>query len=410
MSPLPRMKNIVWIAVVVAVLGGMAYPKLRPLWSDAKAQPEAGSKPKQEAPGKSERGAGSASKDAKPLQVTTYLVQPADFAETIAATGSVRADEGVELLPETNGKIVNINFDEGMPVKKGALLVKLNDADLRATLDRYVYTKQLAVLREQRQAALLKQQVVRQDDYDSALNDVHVQQSYIDLYKAEIEKTEIRAPFDGVVGLRYVSNGAFVNANTKIATLQRLDRLKIDFAIPEKYTGRVKVGGLITFSIAGGLKKFSGHISAIDPRIDSGTRTLLLRAVANNSDGALLPGAFASITLQLDTLPNAVLVPAQAVIPGLEEKNVFVMNEGVAERRAVETGSRTATQVHILSGLKAGDKVITSGLQQMRAGQGVVSLSDKSDQKNEAEKARKADAKPQSGAASVRTQRSTVPA
>ena len=374
----PVMKQGVWIVVTVALIGGLAYPKLKPLLpgTGAAAKPSAGAQAATPDPKKATASSSAGKKKDAALSVSTFVVKPAAFSETIASTGTLRADEGVELQAETNGKVVSINFTEGTPVKKGTLLVKLNDSDLRANLDRAGYSKKLALTRERRYSQLLAQKVVTQDEYDTALTDVNVQQSNIDLYQAQIEKTEVRAPFDGVVGLRYVSVGAFVNAATKIATLQRLDKLKVDFAVPEKYSGRINVGADITFSVAGGQRQFTGKIFAIDPRIDSGTRTLLLRAVCPNNDGSLLPGAFANVTVNLEQIENALLVPAEAVIPGLEEKNIFVMKDGVAERRSVEIGSRTATQVHILAGLKAGDVVITSGLQQMRAGQAVVALAE----------------------------------
>jgi membrane fusion protein, multidrug efflux system len=380
------MKQVVWITLSVLVLCGLAYPKLKPLWHDtdklqtAVAEVKPAGKSEAKAAGQGKQGGRSAEggkKDSAPLKVSTFMVTAKPYAETIASTGSLRADEGVELQAETNGKVVSINFVEGTAVKKGTLLVKLNDSDLRANLARYSYSKQLAEVRERRFGKLLAQKAVTQDEYDTALSDVNIQGANIDLYKAQIEKTEIRAPFDGVVGLRYVSMGAYVNAATRIATLQRLDKLKVDFAIPEKYSGRIKVGAEIVFSVAGGQQKFTGRIFAIDPRIDSGTRTLLLRAVCANNDGSLLPGAFANVTVSLEQIADALLVPAEAVVAGLEEKNVFVMNNGVAERRTVETGSRTASEVHILAGLSAGEVVITSGLQQMRAGQAVVALTDK---------------------------------
>jgi membrane fusion protein (multidrug efflux system) len=355
------LRKAAWIVLGLALLLGIAWPKLRPLLMHGEARVAA------PAGRKSEKGGES-------LQVATVAVQPQAFVETITSTGTLRAEEGVELQAETNGKVVAINFAEGAPVRKGALLVKLNDADLRANLDRYVYGRQLAEAREKRYSTLLAQHVVTQQDYDAVLGELNVQKANVDLYRAQIEKTEIRAPFDGVVGLRYVSSGAYVNAATRIATLQRIDKLKVDFAVPERYSGRVKVGGLINFSVAGGLRRFTGRVYAIDPRIDSGTRTILLRAVSDNVDGSLLPGAFANVTLPLDKVADALLVPAEAVIPGLDEKNVFVIKDGHAERRAVETGARTASEVHILSGLAAGDVVITSGLQNLRPGQAVTPL------------------------------------
>ncbi|RYY75370.1 MAG: efflux RND transporter periplasmic adaptor subunit [Gammaproteobacteria bacterium] len=414
------MKNIVWSLVVVAVIGGLAYPKLKPLWlSDSKTQsatadskgsgkPSDAAKKDDAATKKDDKksAGGNSGKPAAPLKVSTFMVTPSLFSETITATGTVLADEGIELQPETNGKVVSINFIEGAPVKQGDLLLKLNDSDLRANLDRYNYSKKLAEVRFRRYSQLLNQKMVSQDDYDSVLSEMNVQQSYIDLYKAEIQKTEIRAPFNGVVGLRYVSVGAFVNASTRIATLQRLDELKIDFAVPEKYSGRIKVGSQITFTVAGGLQKYAGRIAALDPRIDSGTRTLLVRAICANSDGRLLPGAFTNVSIPLDQIDNAFLVPAEAVVAGLDEKNVYVIKDGLAERRAVETGARTATQVHIVSGLQAGDQVITSGLQQMRAKQPVESLLDshtiKPESKGDKEKGVGADhGAPKSGSTSL---------
>jgi membrane fusion protein (multidrug efflux system) len=187
------------------------------------------------------------------------------------------------------------------------------------------------------------------------------------------------------VGLRYVSTGAFVNAATRVATLQRLDRLKIDFSIPEKYASRIKVGSPIEFSVAGGNRKYAGEIYAFDPRIDASTRTVLLRATSINQDGKLLPGAFANVALTLSTTDDAILIPSEAVIPGLTEKNVFLMADGKAIRRAVETGTRTESRIHILAGLQPGDVVITSGLQQLRDGQAVTAGGEQEKSKAHAE-------------------------
>jgi membrane fusion protein, multidrug efflux system len=350
-------KRAVWLVVVVAAVLGLAWPRLRPLLSAA--PPES---------------AATRVRSAEALQVAVYTVRPQPFVETISATGTLRAEEGVELQAETAGKVIRISFQEGAAVRRGDLLVKLNDADLRASLDRYVYGRELAASRERRYATLLAQKMVTQQDYDATLGELNVQKANVDLFLAQMEKTEVRAPFDGVVGLRYVSLGAYVSAATRIATLQRMDRLKIDFAIPEKYSGRVRPGAPIRFTVAGGVHEFTGRVYAIDPRIDSGTRTLLLRALCDNPGGALLPGAFANVSLPLEEIRDALLVPAEAVIPGLDEKNVYVMEAGVAQRRAVATGARTAAMVHVLGGIRAGDQVITSGLQTIRQGQKVAAL------------------------------------
>src|SRR6187551_2073995 len=163
------------------------------------------------------------------LHVTAVTLRPSELTEAIASTGSLLADEGIELQAETDGKVISILFTEGARVRKGALLVKLNDEDLAAARARAQYRRELASLRERRVAQLLRQGVARQEEYDTALNELNVQGAEIALTDAQIRKTEIRAPFDGIVGLRYVSEGSYVNAATRIATLQRLDRIKLDF-------------------------------------------------------------------------------------------------------------------------------------------------------------------------------------
>jgi membrane fusion protein, multidrug efflux system len=371
----PVLKTTLWTVTLLAVIGGAAAPKVMPLLHQ-EAAAKAGVEGKEGPAGKEGKKGGKegsqGGKSGGPVRVSTFIVQPADFAETVSSTGTLRAEEAVELQAEINGKVVAIDFREGSRVQKGHLLVKLNDADLRAQLERAVHRSELATLREKRIAQLLKQGVARQEEYDIALSELDIQRAEFELIQAQIEKTEVRAPFDGVVGLRYVSEGAFVNATTRVATLQRLDKLKVDFSVPEKYASRITLGGPITFSISGGDRKYSGEIYAYDPRIDSVTRTVLIRALCPNPNGRLLPGAFAHVELTLDQLKNAMLIPALAVVPGLIEKNVFVIENGKAERRAVETGTRLESTVHILSGLQPGDVVITSGLQQIRPGQAVI--------------------------------------
>jgi membrane fusion protein, multidrug efflux system len=363
-------RKMLWSLACVALAAGLIAARLIPRASIAAATEPAAraSDPSGSVPG--ERGGNA-------LAVATFVVEPGPFAEKLRATGTLRADEAVELQAETTGKIVSINFTEGARVRAGELLVKLNDADLRATLSRAQYRKQLAVLREQRIAQLLKQGVTRQEEYDTALAELNVQDADIELMRAQIAKTEIRAPFDGIVGLRYVSDGAFITAATRVATLQRLDRLKIDFSLPEKYAGRIGPRSPLTFSVAGGERRFKGEIYAQDPRIDSATRTVLVRAWCENPGARLMPGASASVELVLSELGEAILVPSVAIVPGLNELNVFVVDEEHrAQRRAVEAGTRLESTVHILSGLNKGDVVITSGLQQMRPGQLIRSASD----------------------------------
>jgi membrane fusion protein (multidrug efflux system) len=253
-------------------------------------------------------------------------------------------------------------------VRRGDLLLKLNDADLHAQLTRAVFKRDLAELKERRLYELSKTGNVRQEDYDSSLNELNVQRAEVALTEALIAKTEIRAPFDGVVGLRFVSEGAFVNQTTRIATLQNVEQVKIDFVVSEKYMNRITLGGPVNFTVAGESRAFRGEIYAVDPRIDQATRTALVRARCENKNGRLLPGAFANVEFAVAEIADAILIPPVAVVSGVSEKNVFLIENGKAVRRGVQTGQRTETSVHITAGLKAGDVVITSGLQQLRSG------------------------------------------
>ena len=317
------------------------------------------------------RDGGKRSVGSAALHVSAITLVPSPLTEKITATGTLRADEAVELQPETNGKIVSINFKEGTTVRRGELLIKLNDAELQATLQRTSSRRDLAEIKERRLAQLVASKSVNQQDYDAAASELSVQRAEVALVEAQLAKCEIRAPFDGVVGLRFVSEGAFVTPTIRVATLQRLSQLKIDFSVPEKYASRIRVGSAVTFRVDGGASSFKGEIFAVDPRIDSATRTVLIRALCPNPEGRLLPGAFANVEFTLAEVSDALLVPAGAVIPGLSEKNVFIAVEGKAVRRIVQTGVRTETSVQIIAGLAAGDVVITSGQQQLRAGQTV---------------------------------------
>ena len=358
-------KRTLWIVGTATLMLAAATLKILPL--------PGGSDPVHTAvdPRNSETGPGG-KKSNPALKVSSIVVQAAPFSEVVTSTGTLRAEESVELQAEINGKIIAFNFSEGTRVRKGDLLVKFNDADLRATHDRARHRKQLATLRERRIALLFKDGIAPQEDYDTAESELDIQDADIALIEAQIAKTEIRAPFDGIVGLRFVSVGAFVNAATRIATLQRLENLKIDFSLPEKYTGRIRVGSAITFTIAGGDRSFAGEIYAFDPKIDTSTRTVLIRALCPNHEQRLLPGAFANVGFTLAQISNAILVPAIAVVPGFSEMTVFVLSGGKAERRTVDIGTRTESTVQIVSGLKPGEMVITSGLQQLRSGQAVI--------------------------------------
>jgi|SRR5690554_1604262 len=307
-----------------------------------------------------------------PLPVKAYIIKPQTLANNVLTSGTILANEEVELKSEESGKITNIYFKEGSRVKKGDLLVKINDAELQAQLEKAKYNLKLLEDREYRQRVLLEREAISKEDYEVSLNELNVVKADIELIKAQIEKTEIRAPFDGIIGLRNVSEGSFVNTNTIIATLQNINPVKIDFAIPEKYAGIVKTGDLVRFKIVGRDEIYTAKVYAIEPKIDPLTRTLKLRAVYSNPAGNILPGSFADVELILEKIDNAIMVPTHSIVPELKSQKVFLYKNGQAVSQNVEIGTRTDQRVQIVSGLKENDTLITSGILQIRPGMPVV--------------------------------------
>lgn len=301
------------------------------------------------------------------VPVKAHIVEPETLNTIVISTGSIMANEEVELRSETSGKITSINFSEGSFVKKGDLLIKINDSELQAQLRRAESNVKVVEEKEFRQSTLLDRNLISQEEYDNTLNEFNASKAEYDLIKAQIEKTEIRAPFSGVVGLRSVSEGSFVNTNTVIARLQNLSRLKIDFSIPERYASMVQVNDILEFRVSGNKVDYTAKVYAVEPRIDPSTRTLQIRAICGyHSD--LIPGAFANVELKLKETVEAMLVPSVAIVPELKGQKVYLYKNGAVVPQNVEIGIREETRVQIVSGLSIGDTVITSGILQIRPG------------------------------------------
>ena len=308
--------------------------------------------------------------DERVTPVYTHEVRPQLLREQVTATGSLRAGEMVDLVSEIMSKVVALEFEEGAKVEQGALLVKLDDSELQAQYERARHRVALARVEADRQRELIAAQGTSQQAVDAAVNEVRVLEAETDLIRAQLLKTEIRAPFAGVIGLRYVSVGSFVNPSTRIATLQSLDELKVDFSIAERHMAQVQVGAAIDVHLAGREEPLSGVVYAIEPQIDPATRTIQLRARTTNP-GDLFPGAFATIQLTLREIPDALLVPATALVPGLNEQRIFVVTDGRADSRVVRTGVRRSRDVQILEGVEPGAVVVTSGQLQLQPGSAV---------------------------------------
>ncbi len=342
------MKRILGLLIAVSIVALLAIPKFASRGDVATPAPAAETK--------------------RALRVAVLDIAPEHLTEKLSTTGTVRANEQVDLVSEIAGKIDNIVFREGSRVAAGQVLLEINDDALQAELERTAFRVQLAERREAQKKQLSDQGVISGEEYDLALNELNVLRSEQRLIEARLLKTKIRAPFSGVIGLRYVSLGSYLSPQTRIATLQDVDSVKIDFAVPEKYAVRMRRGGEIRFRVKGDEREFTGTIYAMEPRVDTDTRSLQLRAKSSNPDGALLPGAFADVEIVVTETDDALTVPAIAVIPELGGKKIYVLEDGKAQSRTVETGIRTADKVQITSGLAPGERVIVSAIQQLRPG------------------------------------------
>ncbi|WP_143304495.1 efflux RND transporter periplasmic adaptor subunit [Chitinophaga vietnamensis] len=305
---------------------------------------------------------------AKSLLIDAWIVKNAPLSQYVDASGTLQSNEEVEVKPEINGRITHLYFKEGTNVKKGDLLVKLYDEDLKAQLQKLKLQQQLAKTTLERQENLLKINGISRQDVDVTRNQVSAFGADMDYTQTQLQKTELRAPFNGRLGLRNVSEGAIVSSTVVITTLQQIDPLKIDFSVAEKYRNLIHNGDKVSFYVAGDNKEYTGSIYAIDPKIDLNTRMVKLRAIVPNNNGALFPGSFAKVRINLKDMPDAMMIPSQAVIPGTRDKKVIIADSGRAKFIVVETGIRDEANVQITSGLKAGDTVITTGILQLKPG------------------------------------------
>ena len=306
------------------------------------------------------------------VPVKAHVIKAEKLSNTIYSTGTIFANEEVELRSEVSGKVTQILFKEGSFVNKGDLLVKINDAELQAQLKRAESKVKLSEEKEFRQRQLRNSNLISQEDYDNTLGELDVNKADLELIKAQIDKTEIKAPFSGVVGLRSVSEGSYVTTSTIIAKLQNLNALKIDFSIPERYSSQVKIGDELQFKVSGSNTVFQAKIYAIEPKIDPGTRTLQIRAICNKYDRGLVAGAFANVELSLNNNNDAILIPSIAIVPELKGQRVYLFKNGIVTPQQVEIGIREEKTVQITSGLTVGDTVITSGILLIKPGSQVT--------------------------------------
>lgn len=347
-----RVKFLSWVTIAIVAVVALLAPR----WFDATSEPVAPIEAEGEAR----------------IPVRVEVASPMALEERLSATGAVLANEAIDVVSEIAGKVEAIQFAEGGPVRAGEVLVRLDRSTLEAERDRAAYRYALLVRQEERQRRLLDEGLISTEEYDFTAGELDVARAELELREALLDKVEIRAPFDGRVGLRLVSPGSYLSSQTRVTTLQQLDPVKVEFSVPESYARHVEQGERIRFRVQGVEGWFEGEVYAREPVIDPETRGLKLRARAANERGLLLPGAFAEIELTIRSVDEALAVPSIAVLPEMGGKKIFLLEDGRAVPRSVETGIRTTSRVEIVSGLEAGERVIVSNVARLTAGAEVV--------------------------------------
>ncbi|KHJ37586.1 toluene efflux pump periplasmic linker protein TtgA [Pedobacter glucosidilyticus] len=345
-----KTKYIIYV-LIIGLLGYMIYNRLSK--SSETKGPKGGA-------------TGTPAGGGAPIGVSGIIVKPTQFSNVVSVSGTIEANEQVQIRSEISGLIRSINFTEGSTVNKGALLIKIDDRELQAQLAQALTREKLASETESRSKKLLQSEAISQEEYDNALAELRSLQAQSQLVRAQLSKTEIRAPFSGKIGLRSISNGAYITPTTAIVNLVNTNPVKITFSVPEKYAKRVNEGSSISFTVAGSRETYSAKVYAIEPAVDIATRTLILRARADNPNGTLLPGTFANVNLPLENIKDAILVPTEAVVPILNGKQVFIAENGKAKAVKIESDVRTDKEVLVSAGLKAGDTVLTSGVMALK--------------------------------------------
>ena len=301
----------------------------------------------------------------KILSVLGYVVRPDTFNVEITAAGTILANEAVELHPEASGRVTGIYFAEGEFVAKGKLLVKINDQELQAELQKAQYIENLAQSDENRKRQLLEGRGISQEEYEISQNRLKTAQAEVDLIKAQIAKTEIVAPFAGRIGLRNISEGAYISPTITVTALQQTNPVKIEFSVPQKYITLVQPGAVVTFTDEKG-QEFNAAIYATDASIDEGMRSIRVRARNDNAGNKLVPGMFVNVKVRSETSKDAIVIPAEALIPVMDGEKVYTISGGRAIPHKVLSGYRTETRVEIKDGLKQGDTVLTTGILMLR--------------------------------------------
>jgi membrane fusion protein (multidrug efflux system) len=300
--------------------------------------------------------------------VDALIIKPGVLTESLEVTGTLIANQEVDIVSELTRKLIRVNVKEGSFVTRGALLFQLDDADLQAQLEKLRQQEKLSQLHEERLKDLIAHDAAVQQDYDQAFTNLKVLQAQITEMNVLIDKTRITAPFDGQIGIINVHPGAIVSVNTTLTNIKDNSVVKVEFSVPEKYSNVILPGSEHTFTIASDKKEHRAKVSARSAGLNEETRTLLVRAVASNPDRTLLPGQSARLNLSLSSSSNTITVSSQALIPSSLGYTVFKVSKNSVEAQPVTIGQRSSGSIEITQGLSAGDTVIVSNLLRLAPG------------------------------------------
>jgi len=315
------------------------------------------------------KGGPAAAGGAQSVPVETAAVEAIRLPQAITAVGSLRSDESITLRPEVAGRIASIQFQEGQRVAKGATLVRLDAAINQAELQQARANQVLAKSKFDRAVDLAKSKFISGQARDEAENNLKVAEAALQLVEARLAKTEIKAPFSGIIGLRSVSVGDYVKEGADLVNLESIDPLKVDFRVPEVYLRQVQAGQPLEITLdAYPNKTFDGRVLAVNPLLDAAGRSVVIRAQVKNQDASLRPGMFTRVRLITKNVAEALVVPEEALVPQGSDKFLFKVVDNVAVRTKVEVGQRREGKAEILSGVALGDIVVTAGQQRLRDG------------------------------------------
>ncbi len=319
-------------------------------------------------PGNTAADSAKGGKPKGPSPAKVYVVNPQPLEQTVQVPGVVLPTESVDLMPESSGRVTGIFFTEGKAVSKGQLLVKLNDAELQAQLSKVKQQAKVQTDRLNRLKKLLEINGTSREEVELSETQVQGLQADIDLIAAQIAKTEIRAPFSGTIGLRRISEGAFISPGTKVATLVEGAQLKLSFSLPGFQAVQVDQNATVYCRFAGDSTVYKAQIFASDAIASDRSRLVEFKSTFVGNPKGMIPGRSLNVDVPLRTVPAALMVPTQAIIPILKGQKVFIAKNGIAEERKIITGFRNEAFVEVVSGLQAGDSVITTGIMSLKQG------------------------------------------